>query len=379
MLTVASVLAYYMIPVITEPDLSEMIETQEIEIDIDADPSDPESTDVDSKEEGVTDNESFSVINEKNMFSHQRKEWVVKAVIPKASELKNKNQAKKDLAKKRALAEKPKKIILHGVVIAGDMKRALINNPLKGVSKKTTMYVEEGDELEGYKVTSIEKDQIRLDWHGEEIIVTLYSGLKDFKEGDSAGIRKQGSLSKLDYKFEVIDESQTEECTEISPKIDEKVALADIPDESSLNLVYKEPEYLTIPSFEDEQLTGAVEMPDADRLFSNIESNIISSSEEGQKTVKAQVPVFIDLPIKEKPKQKTFAEEQAEIVLHGIVIAGDIKKALVYIPMSDHSKEKTLHVEEGDGFEGYTVTSIESDKLRLDWHGEEMVVKFPPL
>ena len=40
------------------------------------------------------------------------------------------------------------------------------------------MYVEEGEEVEGYMVTSIESDQIILDWQGEEIIVKLYTGLE---------------------------------------------------------------------------------------------------------------------------------------------------------------------------------------------------------
>ncbi len=59
--------------------------------------------------------------------------------------------------------------------------------------------------------------------------------------------------------------------------------------------------------------------------------------------------------------------------------ARDIRKALVNIPMSDLRMDRTLYVEEGDGLEGYKVTSIEPDRLRLDWYGEEMVVKFPPL
>ena len=468
MLSAASVLVYYLIPVITESDLSEMIEAREMEITDDAEFTDIETQDADSETDDVVDNKSFSVINEKNMFSHMRKEWVVKAVIPNASERKKKERAKKGLAKKKALAGKPKKIILHGVVIAGDLKRALINNPLKGVSKKTTMYVEEGDELEGYKVTSIEKDKIRLDWHGEEIIVTLYSGLKDSKKSnnsaDNTGRRRRSGLSKLDYRFKVVEDAQVEESLDVEPQkvakadtLDEalldfefrepeffsmpdfdnahssvavrmqdvnetfpdvesnevdnskeeqenvtkleykfkviddhpakensdvddaevkKVALADIPDEASLNLVYNEPEYLSMLSFEDAQLSG-----DSDKIFSDIESNNRNASEEGQKTLKAQEPPLIELAVIEKPKQNHSTGGPAEILLHGIVIvtARDIKKALVNIPMSPFRKERTLYVEEGDRFEGYKVTSIEPDKLRIDWHGEEMVVKFPPL
>ena len=43
-----------------------------------------------------------------------------------------------------------------------------------GVSKKRTLYVEEGDDIEGYRVKSIETDLIRLDWEDEEIIIKLY-------------------------------------------------------------------------------------------------------------------------------------------------------------------------------------------------------------
>ena len=80
-------------------------------------------------------------------------------------------------------------------------------------------------------------------------------------------------------------------------------------------------------------------------------------------------------------KHKAVSGKPTEIVLHGIVIviARDIKKALVNIPMYDLRKDRTLYVEEGDRLEGYKVTSIEPDRLRLDWHGREMVVKFPPL
>ena len=164
----------------------------------------------------MIENEPFSVIAKRNMFSHERKEWVVKAVIPKASELDSKKRvkdelAKKALAKKKALAGKPKKIILHGIVMAGGLKKALINNPLTGVSKKKTLYVEEGEELEGYRVTSIEKDRIKLDWHGEEIVILLYSGLKDNKQPVNKEKVKAGGLTKLEYKFKTVEDTKVRE------------------------------------------------------------------------------------------------------------------------------------------------------------------------
>ncbi len=210
-LIIASTLIYWLIPVTDVSDLSKMIEVQKAGIILDT-----ESVDVDSKKEKVIEYESFSVIAERNLFSHERKEWVVKAVIPKASQLKTKRLAKKEmekksLAQKKALAGKPKKIVLHGIVMAGVLKKALINNPLKGVSKKKTMYVEEGEELEGYRVTSIEKDRIKLDWHGEEIVIMLYSGLKNYKQPLNNKKNQAGGLTKLEYKFKRVENIKVEE------------------------------------------------------------------------------------------------------------------------------------------------------------------------
>ena len=209
MLTIASTLIYYLVPITKVSELNKMVDTQKVETDLNAEPPDTESATVDPVQNEVQGNEFFSVINERNVFSDKRKDWVVKAAIPKPSGLKKKKE--KNLVKKRKPAGKPKKIILHGVVIVGDVKKALINNPLKGVSKKKTLYVEEGDELEGYKVTSIEDDQIRLDWHGEEIIIPLYSGLNDIKKGGNAGKVNKGSITEFEYKYRVVEDTHVDE------------------------------------------------------------------------------------------------------------------------------------------------------------------------
>jgi len=476
-LIIASSLIYYLIPITDVSELSKTVDVQETGAGLDTESSDPESVNVDSKAKEMIKNEAFSVINERNVFSHNRKEWVVKAVIPKSSELKNKRNvradlAKKALAKKKAQAGKPKKIILHGVVLAGSIKKALINNPLKGVSKKKTMYVEEGDELEGYKVTSIEKDLIRLDWHGEEIVVMLYSGLKNLKQGANTGKGKQGGLTKLEYKysivedvheggnsdvcdvevekvanadtldealldfafkepeffsmpdfeselpsiavgmqdvaktfpdiesndvdtskeeleavtkleykFKVIDDDPAKEDSDVGNEEVEKVAHAEVLDETSLNPVYKGPESFSMPSLGDVPLSEAVEMKDVAGLLPDTKSNNTGFSNEGINDVRAEMPESVDLVAEEVIKQKATSENPSEILLHGIVIvtSRDIKKALVNIPMSPFRKERTLYVEEGDAFEGFKVTSIEPDLLRLDWQGKEMIVKFPLL
>lgn len=375
MLTIASVLIYYLMPVTDVSELSKMIEVQEVGTILDT-----ESVDVDLKKEEVIENEAFSVISKRNVFSHERKEWVVKAVIPKASELEKKKQvkgemAKKALARKKALAGKPKKIILHGIVISGNIRKALINNPLKGVSKKKTLYVEEGDELDGYKVTTIEKDRIKLDWHGEEIVVPLYSGLKDFKQSGNAGKVKPGGFTKLDYKFKV------KEGFDVGDAEVKKVAHADMLDKTSFNHMYKQPEYFFMPVLDDAHLSEAAEKQEIAEILPDIEFKDVDFSEEELKVVKADIPKSVDWVAEGRLRQKALSGEPTEIVLHGIVIvtARDIKKALVNIPMNDFRKDRTLYVEEGDRFEGYKVTSIEPDLLRLDWHGREMAVKFPPL
>ena len=159
---------------------------------------DPESVGTDPGSKDELEGDYYNIIATRNVFSPQRKDWVVKAAIPKASGFANKSQRKKPKTRKKAFAGKPKKFILHGILIAGDIKKALIKNPLKGVRKEKTLYVVEGDDLDGYKVKSIEKDRIKLDWNGEEIVVLLYSGLKDNPSPRNQGneLKKQGKWIK---------------------------------------------------------------------------------------------------------------------------------------------------------------------------------------
>ncbi len=167
-LSIISASIYFFMPLIDEAKLSRVVDIQEDNTLLDI-----KSIDVDFSEEDRQTDGNYTIISTKNVFSPQRKEWVVKAIIPKSVK-----SVKKRSPKRKTLARKPKKIILHGVVIAGDIKKALIKNPMTGVRNKKTVYVEEGEEIEGYMVTSIEPDQIRLDWQGEEIIVKLYTGVK---------------------------------------------------------------------------------------------------------------------------------------------------------------------------------------------------------
>ena len=122
-------------------------------------------------------NGDYGIITSENIFSPERKEWFAKVSIQKTVKVK-----KKKVASKRALPRKTRKFILYGIIIAGDVKKALINSTLRGGSKKRTMYVKEGEEIEGYIVTSIESNHIKLHWQGEEIIVELYSGVDGVRQ-----------------------------------------------------------------------------------------------------------------------------------------------------------------------------------------------------
>lgn len=173
-----------------------------------------------SKEEKLSD-EDYSIISTKNIFSPDRKEWITKAPIQKTPKVK-----KEKLLKKPPLARKTKKFILYGIIITGNIKKALIKNPTPGLTRKTTLYVEEGDEIEGYKVTSIESNRIRLDWHGEEIIVELYSGLGDINQSETKEIpgvpaegEKRGANKKpfmLERKTDIRGKRHREDITPFS-------------------------------------------------------------------------------------------------------------------------------------------------------------------
>jgi len=364
-LGIVSVSIYFLMPVVDVSELSEKVNIQEAEEALPVvKPVDVESFDVEEKKV-----DGYAVIAKKNVFSPQRKEWVVKAVIPNPSKL----TKKKKLARKRSRGVKPKKIVLHGIIMAGDMRKALISNPLTGVSKKKTLYVEEGEEIEGYKVISIESDQIRLDWQGEEIIVPLYSGLTDSKQIDNTGRVNKGGSSKVEYKYKEVEDSYAEVDTdEVNEETDD--SFAEISDEAPISFMSMEPEHFFMPVINAAKLSEEVETQDIAETFPYIEFIDVGSSEEEQKIEKAEIPKSVDLAAEEELKQKAVSEKPIKIVLHGIVIAGDMRKALISNPPTVVSKKKTLYVEEGEEIEGYKVISIESDQIRLDWQGEEIIV-----
>lgn len=72
----------------------------------------------------------------------------------------------------------PKKITLRGILILGNTRKALIENPDQTKNRKPFIFIEEGEEIAEYKVKNIEPDQIKLDWYGEEQIIVMRSNIK---------------------------------------------------------------------------------------------------------------------------------------------------------------------------------------------------------
>lgn len=64
----------------------------------------------------------------------------------------------------------------------------------------------------------------------------------------------------------------------------------------------------------------------------------------------------------------------AKITLRGILILGTTKKALIENPDQTSNKKPFIFVGEGEEVAEYKVKTIESDRVKLDWYGEEQVV-----
>jgi type II secretory pathway component PulC len=121
-------------------------------------------------------NQDFDIVSSKNIFSAGRKEW-----IPKPKVRSNGGPHLPPPSPPPPPPPPPRKIILYGIIMADKVKKAMINNPKVGVRDKKTLYIEEGEDVEGYKVKRIEKDKVILDWQGSEIVLKLYTGSDDKK------------------------------------------------------------------------------------------------------------------------------------------------------------------------------------------------------
>jgi hypothetical protein len=95
--------------------------------------------------------EPYSLISKKNLFSPDRKEWIMEKTDSKA------NEAKKAVSKIDL-----KQIKLTGTVIVGNERKAVIKNSLKKGSGKDADVYMTGDYIEGYLLKEINEKKVLL-------------------------------------------------------------------------------------------------------------------------------------------------------------------------------------------------------------------------
>ncbi len=115
----------------------------------------------------------YDFIASHNPFSPNRKDWLVKT---SDSGRPAKIPVSMALASSGSTRSVPfDKITLYGTLILADKKKALISHPEPVVGQKPFVIVQEGEEIGGYLVKSIEEKQIVLEKGGREFVAKLVS------------------------------------------------------------------------------------------------------------------------------------------------------------------------------------------------------------
>jgi hypothetical protein len=115
----------------------------------------------------------YDFIASHNPFSPNRKDWLVKT---SDSGRPVKIPVSMALASSGSTRSVPfDKITLYGTLILADKKKALISHPAPAVGQKPFVIVQEGEEIGGYLVKSIEEKQIILERGGQEFVAKLVS------------------------------------------------------------------------------------------------------------------------------------------------------------------------------------------------------------
>lgn len=85
-------------------------------------------------------------------------------------------------------------------------------------------------------------------------------------------------------------------------------------------------------------------------------------------------PKKVEKKVVEKQKPKPTINP-GRIKLSAIVVFGDTRVALIENVDKSKSPDKYIYVKEGEDVAGYTVKSIERDKLVVEWNGKESVIR----
>ncbi len=125
--------------------------------------------------------DAYEAIAAHNPFSPTRSQWNQQQTQQPKIEPKNNNTTEDNenpSAQKQKSKGAPVKLTLQGIIIIGNERKALIENPNKANSGKPFVFVSEGEEIAEYKIKKIDSDQIILDWYGEEVTIVMRSNIK---------------------------------------------------------------------------------------------------------------------------------------------------------------------------------------------------------
>ena len=128
----------------------------------------PQQVSVPAIQTNTAPQEGYDLVANENPFAPGRKEW--EPPPPKGG-----YDAQKQGEAKGPPKVPPKKITLYGIAITENLKKALVRNPDPKPGVSPFLYVEEGNDIGGYKVKSIEPNLIRLVWEGEESVVNIFA------------------------------------------------------------------------------------------------------------------------------------------------------------------------------------------------------------
>jgi hypothetical protein len=119
---------------------------------------------------------SFGVVTRRNLLSPDRAEYV--PPTPERELEKAPDEIQEATAEPVVISGR--RISLRGVVLAGDYKKALIDNPAPQQGDPARIWVSEGESLDGVTVQSVERKMVLLEHQGKIYRVSLYE-----KEGTS--------------------------------------------------------------------------------------------------------------------------------------------------------------------------------------------------
>jgi hypothetical protein len=123
----------------------------------------------------------YGAVTQRNLLSPDRAEYVPPTPEPE--------KAPEEIpeAEPEPAVISGRRISLRGVVMAGNFKKALIDNPAPKQGDPARIWVSEGEALGGVTVRSVEREAVLLDHQGKTYRVSLY-------ENDGTGVSRRQSL-----------------------------------------------------------------------------------------------------------------------------------------------------------------------------------------